>query len=675
VDELAGGYRFLHWELEFADVYADRGGFDLVLGNPPWVKVEWSEAGVLGEADPMFVLRKLDAAESALRRSATFERFGNRPQWLGEHGAAAGMQAFLGSTLNFPELAGSQPNLFKNFLPQAWRAARAGGAAGFLHPETVFDEPGGGVLRRAAYSRLRRHYQFQNEEEWAFKGVHHQTRFSANVYSVAKSEPRFVAIANLYAAATVDACHKHLGHGATPGVRTDAGLWETAGHLARIIEVTRAELQLFADVYDDEGTPADQARLPALHARQLIPVLNRFRDGSRSLSAIFPNVHPHEFWHESRAQSAGTIKQSTQYPTIPAEVVLSGPHFNVANPLYKTPRRECAKSSHYDVIDASIIEDDYLPRTNFIRACSPGEYLRRSPSAPWSPPELPNKAMDYFRVIISAMVNPDGERTLQSAIIPPGFAHVDVANSYTLPMGREIAAIAATWHSIPLDFLVKSTGTDKLRPSLAKRLPVLASPRSEILARTLALNCLTTHYAPLWRECWDDAFCADEWTKTDDRLQPDFFGKLTLDWQRNCALRTDYARRQALVEIDVLVSMGLGITLDQLITLYRAQFPVMRSYEKETFYDRNGRIVFTNSRGLVGVGLKRKRAKGDSVPGWDEVSGMITGSIHRPIKDDTLPGGLQDRVIVYEAPWVRCDREADYRQAWAHFGARFGDRR
>jgi hypothetical protein len=101
----------------------------------------------------------------------------------------------------------------------------------------------------------------------------------------------------------------------------------------------------------------------------------------------------------------------------------------------------------------------------------------------------------------------------------------------------------------------------------------------------------------------------------------------------------------------------------------------MRSYEKETFYDRNGRIVFTNSRGLVGVGLKRKRAKGDSVPGWDEVSGMITGSIHRPIKDDTLPGGLQDRVIVYEAPWVRCDREADYRQAWAHFGARFGDRR
>ena len=30
-----------------------RGGFDLVLGNPPWIKVEWKEAGVLGDFDPI----------------------------------------------------------------------------------------------------------------------------------------------------------------------------------------------------------------------------------------------------------------------------------------------------------------------------------------------------------------------------------------------------------------------------------------------------------------------------------------------------------------------------------------------------------------------------------------------------------------------------------------------
>ena len=52
VEALAASRRFLHWELCFADVLARRGGFDLVLGNPPWIKVEWNEDGILGEKNP-----------------------------------------------------------------------------------------------------------------------------------------------------------------------------------------------------------------------------------------------------------------------------------------------------------------------------------------------------------------------------------------------------------------------------------------------------------------------------------------------------------------------------------------------------------------------------------------------------------------------------------------------
>jgi hypothetical protein len=50
VEAVARQRRFMHWELTFADVFAKRGGFDLVVGNPPWLKVEWNEAGILGEA-------------------------------------------------------------------------------------------------------------------------------------------------------------------------------------------------------------------------------------------------------------------------------------------------------------------------------------------------------------------------------------------------------------------------------------------------------------------------------------------------------------------------------------------------------------------------------------------------------------------------------------------------
>jgi hypothetical protein len=75
VEAISKARRFMHWELTFADVFARRGGFDLVLGNPPWLKVEWNEAGVLGEANPLVAIRKLSATELAQQRSAAFAEF------------------------------------------------------------------------------------------------------------------------------------------------------------------------------------------------------------------------------------------------------------------------------------------------------------------------------------------------------------------------------------------------------------------------------------------------------------------------------------------------------------------------------------------------------------------------------------------------------------------------
>ena len=212
---------------------------------------------------------------------------------------------------------------------------------------------------------------------------------------------------------------------------------------------------------------------------------------------------------------------------------------------------------------------------------------------------------------------------------------------------------------------MKSTGKSDIYESDARNFPLFPS-HPIITTRTLALNCLTTHYADLWTECWDDAFRDEQWLGDDPRLDADFWRNLTPEWQRNCALRTDFSRRWALVELDVLVARELGLTLEELQTIYRVQFPVMRQYEADTYYDQRGRIVFTASKGLPGVGFPRKAqpAKGEPV-GWEDIKAMQSGTVTRTITDTTLPTGPVERTLEYHAPFTLQNRETDYATVWA----------
>jgi hypothetical protein len=238
---------------------------------------------------------------------------------------------------------------------------------------------------------------------------------------------------------------------------------------------------------------------------------------------------------------------------------------------------------------------------------------------------------------------------------------------------------------LPYDFFAKSTGKGDMYGSTLSLLPFPADVQPSLCVRSLILECSTSHYAPLWQKSWKPDFAFDRWTNDDARLPADFYSKLRPQWARESALRSDFARRQALLEMDVLTSQALGLTLDELLTAYRVQFPVMRQYERETWYDALGRIVFTSSKGLVGVGLPRRAARGDrectiEFPdgrtivrriGWEDARDFLDGTrIRRPVIDDTLPGGRVERVIEYVAPFAGADREHDYAVAWAEFERR-----
>ena len=690
VESAANEQRFLHWELTFADIFSSRSGFDLVLGNPPWLKIAWNESGILGEVNPIFSIRNLNAAEVSGLRSDAFDQFsGLKSAWLSELEKSEALQNFLNASQNFLLLKGMQTNLYKCFLPLSWRVSAEFGVIGFLHPEGPYEDPRGGELREALYLRLRAHFQFQN----AFNlfPIGHRERFSINIYSPSLVAPKFETIANLFSPFTIDSCFAHDGLGRCDGIKAE-NRWNTRGHSERIVKVSHQELSIFSHLYDPPGTTPSQARLPALHASSLASVLKKIANYKGRLGDLGDDFFCTLMWDETQQQRDGTISRnenrSAPFASMPSDLILSGPHFFVANPLHQTPKSICSTHQAYEKVDLESISESYLPRTNYSPMHDRSEYLSRTPRVSWveDGQSLPMPVTEYFRYVQRRRISSSMERTLASSLIPPGPAHVNAVLSLAFKRNIQLVAFAGISQSCVSDYFVKSTGLGDLYESTLSRLPFFES--NEIVFRTLALNCLTSYYAPLWAELFDAGFTVQGWSQPDNlRLPRNFFADLKAKWDRNSCLRTDYARRMAQLEIDVLVARQLGLNLDELQLIYRVQFPVMQGYEHDTWYDINGRIVFTVSKGLGGVGLPRKTkssepevkvtlpcGKTQIVEGWTELlkmqsEGMLPhGSLVSTwVIDDTQPGGPVRRERKYVAPFALANREEDYRIAWEFF--------
>lgn len=649
--------KFMHWELEFADLFAERGGFDLIIGNPPWIKMTWNEQSVLSDKHPMFAVKKLTAAETARYRSDALKNVETYDLYFDEFESMSGTQSFLNASQNYLDLKGQQTNLFKCFLPQAWMYCGTTGVSAFVHPDGVFDDPNGGILREKLYAKLRKHFQFTNELK-LFLEVDHHMGYSLNVYCN-KETTGFDVISNLFSASTIDECYADDGKTLVPGIKNDLGEWDVRGHKRRIVPVGKKELLIFATLFDGSDN-WKQARLPVIHSKDYLDVLKCFAEQTESIGLLGNDVASSEMWHEVNDQKNGIIIRDVHFPDTKTNAILSGPHIGVGNPLFKASRRICKLNSDYDPIDVSAVGIEYIQRCNYSVSCDLGTYNGKITTTPWG-----NKINEQYMICSRKMLNLSGERTLITAIIPPYMSYIN--GIFGMAFKRDTALIAGSMASLPYDFFLRVTGKSNGRLDTFAAFPVLRNKAQTgaIIIRSLMLNCLTRNYASLWENEYSAEFNSDEWSKQDQRLK-NRFADLSKNWSSDCALRTDFERRQALVEIDVLVAMALGMSIEQLKTIYRIQFPVLQSYEADTWYDVNGRIVFTNNRSLVGVGFSRAEFE-------NGIKNASAGTIFKKtISDDTIPGGPVERTIEYVAPFTRCDREKDYETAWKFFEKKYG---
>lgn len=683
VDRLAKRYRFFHPMLEFIEVFWLRDGFDIICGNPPWIRNEFDEQGIISEKYPEVAIRKVSAPDVRQKIADFMENPVLKDLYIGEQNDAACSGAFLNAECNYPLLVGQKANLYKCVLTNSMDlVSPEKGYIGILCPDGIYDDPNAGNLRRELYKRLRYHFQYQNELR-LFAEVDHHTVYGDQLLGPRRSSsPRFASLSNLFHPNTVDACFAHDGHGVCGGIKDENGNWNIKAHRDRIVTFTEKEIALLSDTFED-GTTKDCAKLVSIHNKEIIDVLEKIayypthiKDAKFIISTAINETH---------GVDDGIMQRLTQVPNVDRyEMIYSGPHFHVANPYYKTPRKECILNSDYDNIAFSEIGEDYVPRSNYQPVMPLAEYKKLFKGFPCGQDAdgetMYEDWLDYYKVAFRNMISIEGERSLICAVLPCKTAHINGVRSISFLDRTNTVDMAALCASIVMDFYIKTIGAGNLMPSRMQSFPlgIPSKYQSALYSRTLLLNCLTSHYADLWTSCWRDEYAAETWSKDDARLKP--FAGLTPDWTWDTPLRNYYERRQALVEIDVLAAMALGLSLKDLEMIYTIQFPVLQQNEADTWYDARGNIVFTCSKGLTGVGLDRKGSNKTGTKGWEDIRGEQldqntyagTAPSHTHTIDpqkSELYGGQQ---VTFYAPYTRCDRIADYRTAWAHFQEMIG---
>ena len=195
--QLLDDERFFNWQVAFPGVWSAweraglHGGFDAVIGNPPWDRmklqqVEWFAAR-RGEialapraADRKRMIADLEEDDDPLARD--FAEASERAM------AAARMARACG---DYPLLSGGDVNLYSLFVERAMTLVKPDGMVGLLTPIGIATDKTSALFfaERIRACSVKAFLAFENRRGWLFPDIHHEEQPSVIVF--ARSQRQF----------------------------------------------------------------------------------------------------------------------------------------------------------------------------------------------------------------------------------------------------------------------------------------------------------------------------------------------------------------------------------------------------------------------------------------------------------------------------------------------------
>ena len=191
---LAAEEGFLNWQVAFPGIWQDwegptlRGGFDAVIGNPPWDRIKLQQVEWFAARRP-----EIAKAQRAADRKKMIAALEKAADPLAEAFAEASERAVFAAHMarasgDYPLLSGGDVNLYSLFVERAMTLVNPHGMVGLLTPSGIASDKTAAKFFKgvATEGRLRTLYDFENKKVF-FPDVHASFKFCVFVASSSPS--------------------------------------------------------------------------------------------------------------------------------------------------------------------------------------------------------------------------------------------------------------------------------------------------------------------------------------------------------------------------------------------------------------------------------------------------------------------------------------------------------
>ncbi|MCC6602534.1 MAG: N-6 DNA methylase [Anaerolineae bacterium] len=171
--------RPFNWAVEFPEVFENGGGFDVVLGNPPWEIVKPDLREYYAQFDPdiesKLTRQKAEARIAALAAGDPALAEG----WEAQKARIEAAAAYYKAAPDYTRQGRGDTATHKLFLERGYDLLKDGGRLGFVVPAGIYSDLGTKELREMLLNEGKIDYLYSlSNEKWFFSGVHHAFKFA-----------------------------------------------------------------------------------------------------------------------------------------------------------------------------------------------------------------------------------------------------------------------------------------------------------------------------------------------------------------------------------------------------------------------------------------------------------------------------------------------------------------